>query len=158
MPPARRAPRQRACAPPRLSSSLQDSGIARFGERRWRAEVGSAGEGSGKRMGISEFRIHNDDLVQPALRIYDASCGAYGRLLLSGEFDLAGIDDFHEAIALVRRNGRPDVEIDLTRVTFCDSSGIGALVATARRYAADGAAMRVTGVRNPVRRVFEMMQ
>ncbi|MFJ2728964.1 STAS domain-containing protein [Streptomyces collinus] len=52
--------------------------------------------------------------------------GALAVIALSGEFDIAAAPAAR-ALELIA-NGRPDLVADLSGVTFCDSSGLGALV------------------------------
>jgi len=73
-----------------------------------------------------------------------------------GEFDLAGVEPFHAAIAGACASTPTVVELDLEAVTFIDSSGVGAIVVASRTVAARGAVMRI-GARSPVvERVLEV--
>src|SRR5205085_2139293 len=78
------------------------------------------------------------------------------RLLLRGELDMASValldERFQEACAA----GRSLIVIDLTDVTFCDSSGIRALLRAAEHCRSDGTTLRIVGAQRPVRRVFEL--
>ena len=54
--------------------------------------------------------------------------GGLTRLLLSGDLDVASAERFQEASRRLLRSGCRQVEVDLTRVEFMDSAGLGALV------------------------------
>ena len=57
--------------------------------------------------------------------------------------------------ALLEAQGSPRVVVDLSAVTFLDSSGLHALVAAYHRVPAGGE-LRVVGLRPNVRKVFEI--
>lgn len=74
-------------------------------------------------------------------------------LVVGGEVDLATVERFRDA--LLEAQGSPRVVVDLTAVTFLDSSGLKALVAAYHRVPAGGE-LRVVGLRPNIRRVFEI--
>ncbi len=57
--------------------------------------------------------------------------GAY-RIVLAGELDAARADEIRAAVTGYRVSSQPDVVLDVTAVTFMDSTGLG-LVARLRR-------------------------
>jgi anti-anti-sigma factor len=57
-------------------------------------------------------------------------------LVLRGEFDLTGIDVFNDAVAAV--TPRQSLVIDLSELTFLDSSGLGAFVLLYERAVSEG--------------------
>ncbi|MFI6476098.1 MULTISPECIES: STAS domain-containing protein [unclassified Streptomyces] len=67
-----------------------------------------------------------------ALRVDEAEQGTWTVLRVSGELDLVTAPrlrrQVHEAVA----EGRRDVVLDLSGVQFCDSSGVGVLIAARR--------------------------
>src|SRR5437763_15452273 len=58
---------------------------------------------------------------------------AVGQLSLAGEFDLAGIEHFEAAIDRLEAGDPPAIVIDLSALTFMDSSGLRALVMADQR-------------------------
>jgi anti-sigma B factor antagonist len=76
---------------------------------------------------------------------------------LSGEFDMAGCDDFDAAVRALSGDGLRQVIIDLAGLTFIDSSGIRSLLNSKRRAEEHGI---VLAVRVPeegqVRQVLEL--
>ncbi|MEW2417895.1 STAS domain-containing protein [Streptomyces sp. NPDC046866] len=54
--------------------------------------------------------------------------GAWAVIALSGEFDLATAPAVRARALELIANGHPDLVVDLSGVTFCDSSGLGALI------------------------------
>jgi anti-anti-sigma factor len=77
-----------------------------------------------------------------------------GTLRLSGEFDMSSVETFRLA---VETSADPDREVvlDLTELTFLDSSGIRAILTMAQEIGTNGVVMR-----NPqpnVRRVIELI-
>ncbi|MFI2780150.1 STAS domain-containing protein [Streptomyces sp. ALB3] len=54
--------------------------------------------------------------------------GALAVIALSGEFDIATAPAVRARALELIANGHPDLIADLAGVTFCDSSGLGALI------------------------------
>jgi anti-sigma B factor antagonist len=79
--------------------------------------------------------------------------GGQAVLAVGGEVDLATVERFRDA--LLEAQGSPRVAVDLSAVTFMDSSGLHALVAAYHRVPAGGE-LRVMGLRPNVRKVFEI--
>jgi anti-anti-sigma factor len=74
---------------------------------------------------------------------------------LSGEIDLANAASLPAVVAGVV-NGDTSVVIDLTDVTFLDSSGLRAILICEASLAAQGVSLRVAHPTLHVRRVFEI--
>lgn len=64
---------------------------------------------------------------------------------LQGEFDMAGADRFRDAVDPLLSDGMTHLCVDLSGITFVDSSGIGALLGRYRRLAATGGTMSLVG-------------
>jgi anti-sigma B factor antagonist len=92
------------------------------------------------------------------LRIETRLEGERAELLLLGEFDLAGIERFREALAKVEQGDPNVIVIDLDGLEFMDSSGLRALIVADDR--ARDAQRRLAIVPGPaqIRRVFEITQ
>ncbi|PJE97659.1 anti-anti-sigma factor [Streptomyces carminius] len=67
-----------------------------------------------------------------SLKVVEEDRGEWAVLLVSGELDLVTAalirQHVHDAVA----DGRRDLVLDLSRVLFCDSSGVGVLIASRR--------------------------
>jgi anti-sigma B factor antagonist len=78
----------------------------------------------------------------------------FGTLVLGGgadELDLA----FTRALALAGTG----IVLDLTRLSYLDSAGIGAVVACSKKAAAAGTIMKIAlAATGPVRKIFELTQ
>jgi anti-anti-sigma factor len=72
-----------------------------------------------------------------------------------GDIDLAVGELFRSALCAAQKES-VDVIVDLTGVTFIDSTGINALIGAARNAGADRNRLLVVGARPSVRRVFEI--
>src|SRR5262249_29988734 len=70
---------------------------------------------------------------------------------LSGEIDVAVVDELCPLLVAWE-----DVVVDLSHVSFIDSSGIAALLRAHRSQKATGHRLLVKGARGPVSRVFEI--
>jgi anti-sigma B factor antagonist len=83
----------------------------------------------------------------------DHDGGGPARLRLAGELDLSSAPQLNEAIDRLTSSGRQRLLIDLTDLTFCDSTGIAVFVRGDNRAAAEGGWLRVTGASGRVQRV-----
>ena len=77
---------------------------------------------------------------------------------VEGELDLDGAPDLCASVEDARRSARPEqVFVDLTRVEFCDSTGLRALMEAAREVAVSGGRLvAIVPEDGPVRRVIAM--
>lgn len=64
--------------------------------------------------------------------------GPWLALELAGEFDLSGAPAFREAVQAAHRDDMVGLVVDLSEVSFMDSSGLGALLGCYRRMQAEG--------------------
>ena len=71
-------------------------------------------------------------------------------LALAGELDLAVVSRVDEAVAQVLADGLQLLVVDLGHLTFCDSSGLGALVRCQRAVRDAGGTVLFAGVTGPV--------
>jgi anti-anti-sigma factor len=66
------------------------------------------------------------------------------RLAVTGEIDMATADELYDAItAAVTGSHAAGVVVDLAGVTFCDSTGIGAIVRARNNGAAHGTSVQI---------------
>lgn len=72
-----------------------------------------------------------------------------------GDLDMATAPQLQNSLERETAEGK-DVELDLRACTFVDSTGVAVLVATASRLKNEGARLRMLGVRDRVRRTFEL--
>jgi anti-sigma B factor antagonist len=73
----------------------------------------------------------------------------------AGSLEASNSPEFREKVAALLQ-GKSKVILDLSNVTFMDSSGIGALVAVARNLAANDGELRLAGLTPTVQTVFEL--
>ena len=76
-----------------------------------------------------------------------------GNLALSGELDVLTVAALNDALA--NGNGARHVTLDITALTFIDSTGLHAIAAYARSREPDGT-VTLTGAPQHIRRVFEI--
>jgi anti-sigma B factor antagonist len=74
-------------------------------------------------------------------------------VFMRGEIDLSAKEQIHDALATARQ-GSADVIVDLSQVTFMDSTGINALVRAHRE--APAGRFHVVGATRRIRRVFDV--
>ncbi|WP_431877504.1 STAS domain-containing protein [Micromonospora marina] len=77
-------------------------------------------------------------------------------LRLAGELDLGTAGELNSTIDRLVAEGRRELLLDLTDLTFCDSTGLAAFVRGDNLVAADGGWLRLTGATGPVARVLQV--
>ena len=80
----------------------------------------------------------------------DAVC-----LVVDGEIDLSVLPGFQDALVTLVQDARSPAVVDLSRVTFFNSSGLGALI-TAQQVAGERGVELVVEPSRAVRRVIEI--
>ncbi|GAB1644155.1 STAS domain-containing protein [Krasilnikovia sp. MM14-A1259] len=79
------------------------------------------------------------------------------RLIATGEIDMASAEQVTDAVDKALTTHAPaHLIIDLTAVTFLDSTGIAALIAAKHTTTEQDCALRVTGVHGIVERVLDV--
>jgi anti-anti-sigma factor len=79
-------------------------------------------------------------------------------VVLRGEFDLAGVQQFEAAMQTLEASRPPVLVVDLNDLKFMDSSGLRALVMADHRARKDGRRFAIVPGPPVVRRVFEITQ
>ncbi|MFG2167347.1 STAS domain-containing protein [Micromonospora chersina] len=82
--------------------------------------------------------------------------GGPARLRLAGELDLSTAPELTAAIDRLVAEGHRELLLDLTELTFCDSTGIAAFVRGDNLATAAGGWLRITGATGRVARVLAM--
>lgn len=77
-------------------------------------------------------------------------------LALHGDADLHVADDLRERMTSVMAAHSPAVVVDLSDVSFIDSSTLGVLVGGMKRARGQGGALRLVVPRSDLRRIFEV--
>jgi anti-sigma B factor antagonist len=75
-------------------------------------------------------------------------------ITLAGELDLGGRERMRDALNALLDGGHHRIVVDMTDVTFCDSTGLGILVAAGKRAVARDGWLRLTTPAPRVARVF----
>lgn len=83
-----------------------------------------------------------------------AKLGQTYRVTLRGEFDLAAVATVEQALAPAYGGGTRLLEIDLSALTFLDSSGLRAILEARDRAAGSGVELRLVRGVETVQRVF----
>ena len=78
------------------------------------------------------------------------------RLEVSGELDLATAATLLDRVRTATAERPEAIVLDLTELTFCDSSGINALIDAQSYAAARGIPLRVVNARQVTRRALEV--
>ena len=92
-----------------------------------------------------------------ALSIATSADGDSRVIRVRGEVDVSNKDELNAAIADAQAADAHEVEVDLTEVSYIDSSGIGVLVAAAHRASDSGTRFFVSHPQRNVARVLSML-
>ncbi|MEU4402018.1 STAS domain-containing protein [Micromonospora orduensis] len=87
---------------------------------------------------------------------YAGRDGGGARLQLAGELDLSTAPELTAAIDRLTEAGESRVLLDLSDLTFCDSTGMAVFVRGDNRAAAEGGWLRLTGAHGRVERVLRV--
>ena len=69
--------------------------------------------------------------------------GQHGVVTVPAEVDITNTDEVRQALLSVVSQDVPVLIIDMSRTTFCDSTGVQAIIATYRQTAATGTELRL---------------
>jgi anti-anti-sigma factor len=92
----------------------------------------------------------------PNLRVQDFRAGTWHTLALSGELDLASQPVFTEVLDRIRMTALEGIALDLSGVTFLDSTGIHAVFTLHTRCQERDIALRIVPGPSQVQRVFSL--
>ncbi len=79
------------------------------------------------------------------------------RLTARGELDMDTAEQLEQAVSALLEDAPKVLAIDFAGVSFCDSSGIGALIRAHKQAAARGCRLELHRVDPDVRRVFDLV-
>ena len=77
-------------------------------------------------------------------------------LTLEGRLNMVSASQLKGAVSSALEAGRPRVVVDLSAVTFLDSSGLGALIAGLKATRQAGGDLRMSGANEQVRTVLKL--
>ncbi|APS19911.1 MULTISPECIES: STAS domain-containing protein [Streptomyces] len=77
------------------------------------------------------------------LKVDEAEQGSWAVLRISGELDLVTSPVVRQSVHDAVAEGQHDVVLDLSEVFFCDSSGVGVLIASRRLMKSCGGRLRL---------------
>jgi anti-sigma B factor antagonist len=75
---------------------------------------------------------------------------------VSGELDAATASHLYDRLAELEMEGATNVVLDLARLNFMDSTGLGVIVTEHKRVQRAGGTLTVFSPSSPVRRLFEI--
>jgi anti-sigma B factor antagonist len=84
-----------------------------------------------------------------------AASSAYGRTVIavSGELDFSSVDQLRGALAGALSGPDTHVSVDMSEVTFIDSSGLGCLIGAYNKLGTEGRVLTVVNPSRPVERL-----
>ena len=90
------------------------------------------------------------------LEVTTAERDGFVHVGLLGELDLSTVGKVQEELRRVERSSPPTVVIDLSRVTFLDSTGLRCIVTADERARDEGRRLVIVRGPDPVQRVFSI--
>jgi anti-sigma B factor antagonist len=106
--------------------------------------------------GVPASRSRDSRPPATSLAITPTTVGFRRVLEVAGQVDLATAPSFTAALQAALASGEREIWVDLTGVTFMDSSGLHALLAARHRLQPDGHRLAVIAPPGPVRRLLEL--
>jgi anti-sigma B factor antagonist len=82
--------------------------------------------------------------------------GGQARIRVTGDLDAATAPRLRRCVSELAELGAADFAVDLSRVSFLDCAGLGALVSAKKRLRATGGDLRVVAASRSVRRVLAL--
>jgi anti-sigma B factor antagonist len=83
--------------------------------------------------------------------------GAWAIVGLPAEVDMSNSERLHEQLLAVIGEGATDMVVDMSGTTFCDSSGIHALLRARKRVVSQGGRLHVVASSRSVLRLFDLL-
>ena len=91
-----------------------------------------------------------------SLRIEVANTTSPTTVVLTGEIDIATAGRVRDALITISRGGEKKVVVDMTNVTFMDSTGLAALVGPLKRFRSMNGQIVLRSPTGSVRKVLEL--
>jgi anti-sigma B factor antagonist len=114
----------------------------------------------GHRLPVRQAEEGVNEVVEPELSVTVDSGPASGRsgplVRVSGEVDIQTSHILDEHLQRILSEGHASMVVDLSQVTFLDSTGLSVLINALKRCQGAGGHMRLESPRPHVRRVFEV--
>jgi len=76
---------------------------------------------------------------------------------VDGKLDLKNSDKLLQILIKFQDEGKFRIVLDLSRVNFISSSGLGVISATLERLKEEGGSLKLAGMRDEIRKVFEIL-
>ena len=100
--------------------------------------------------------MNRESTLDPSPRLSARTTGGITVAELAGDLDIASASTLREQFLGLLRPGSGRLVIDLSKVSFCDASGLAMLVNTARRASLLGGFLRLAAVSPQVGRVLQL--
>ena len=120
-----------------------------------RASVGAVQDGGSEVAVMTIERVQGLDPLQ--LELSCATDGDGNQIIsVTGELDIATAEQAYAYISDVIDAWPTPVSVDLSGLTFCDASGLGALARTARHARQAGRQLKLTAARPSLRKIMRI--
>jgi anti-sigma B factor antagonist len=92
-----------------------------------------------------------------AFHIETARSGQVLTLRLEGSLDVYSSPEFREQLVDLEQSGEPRIGLDLSAVTYLDSTGLGVIIGSHKRLRAQRRELWIVSASQPVRRVLTVL-
>jgi anti-sigma B factor antagonist len=90
------------------------------------------------------------------LRLFTINGGTSTRLEIGGEIDLGSVDALRDELGMIVESGTGNVEVDMSAVSFCDSTGLCALIAARQHLDTRGRRLSIINASSHVARLLDV--
>ncbi len=90
------------------------------------------------------------------MEIQQKTEGSVEVISISGEIDLYNAPDIKKLIQALIAENKVKVVIDFDKVTYIDSSGIGAMISSLSNLKKQGGMLKISNIHDSVKKVFEL--
>lgn len=94
--------------------------------------------------------------MQEVFEIAEQSDGDTPVLKVKGEIDVSTAPELRDRLVQINQRGASNVVVDLSEVTFLDSTGLGVLVSGLKRFRSGGGDLRLVVTGKSVSKVLEI--
>ncbi|UXR71161.1 MULTISPECIES: anti-sigma factor antagonist [unclassified Staphylococcus] len=80
----------------------------------------------------------------------------YYEVIVAGELDVATVPELEAVLLPMRQEGTHDIHVNLTDLTYMDSTGLGLFVGTLKALNQNDRALYILGVNDRIKRLFDI--
>ncbi|BGE81943.1 STAS domain-containing protein [Staphylococcus croceilyticus] len=90
------------------------------------------------------------------LNIESITHDEYYEVIVAGELDVYTVPELEEVLVPMRQEGTHDIHVNLTNVSYMDSTGLGLFVGTLKALNQNGKELYIFGASDRISRLFDI--